>query len=91
MQPKKSTPMKSALMGVDFFGVDFLGRGLHQTTLLRTNSVSLLPVSSPGLSKASARYRIYGYAPDTEYCVVLCFRAGTGTGRVRARGRRRAG
>ena len=87
MQPKKSTPMKSALMGVDFFGVDFLGRGLHQTTLLRTNSVSLLPVSSPGLSKASARYRIYARILNT----VLCFRAGTGTGRVRARGRRRAG
>ena len=38
------------------------GRGLHQTTLLRTkkllhsNSVSLLPVSSPGLSKVSAQY-----------------------------------
>ena len=38
------------------------GRGLHQTTLLRTkkllhsNSVSLLPVSSPRLSKVSAQY-----------------------------------
>ena len=40
------------------------GRGLHQTTLLRTkkllhsNSVSLLPVSSPGLSKVSARIKV---------------------------------
>ena len=62
------------------------GRGLHQTTLLRTkkllhsNSVSLLPVSSPGLSKVSARHRIYARILST----VLCLRAGTGTGRVRA-------
>ena len=62
------------------------GRGLHQTTLLRTkrllhsNSVSLLPVSSPGLSKVSARHRIYARILST----VLCLRAGTGTGRLRA-------